>query len=68
MKNPFDDFAEVRCPKCNKLLFKIKGVALVEIICPRCPNSRKVLYPDFDRASLVPVIRTTIAIQAPTGG
>lgn len=28
----------IRCPKCNKLLFKgeLKGYLVFEIICPRC--------------------------------
>ncbi|TXH55828.1 MAG: Com family DNA-binding transcriptional regulator [Desulfurellales bacterium] len=55
--NPLLEFREVRCPTCNKLLFKIRGIAEVEILCPRChaPNNR-VLYPDMKSVRLTPVI------------
>lgn len=32
----FLDWVDVRCPDCNKLLFKIYGLAVVETVCPRC--------------------------------
>lgn len=31
-----DDFTDVRCPRCNCLLFRVRGMAEVEIICRRC--------------------------------
>lgn len=32
-----DEFKEVRCPSCKRLLFKIEGLGcIVEIICPKC--------------------------------
>lgn len=38
---------EVRCPKCNKLLFKVSwGVAGIEIMCNRC--STLVQWPGMD--------------------
>lgn len=62
--NLFLEFREVRCPKCNKLLFKIRGVAEVEVVCPRCqaPNN-KVLYPDLETVKLVPVIRSAMEVR-----
>lgn len=64
--NSYWEFREVRCPKCNKLLFKMRGIAEVEIVCPRCPApNNKVVYPDFDAVKLVPVIRSVTAIRVP---
>jgi phage FluMu protein Com len=34
----YTDLIEVRCPHCNKLLFKVKGVAVIEIVCKRCSS------------------------------
>ena len=31
------DWLEVRCPECDKLLFKVIWLgAIIEIVCPRC--------------------------------
>lgn len=27
---------EIRCANCNRLLAKVEGLALIEIVCPRC--------------------------------
>lgn len=51
----FSGFQEVRCPSCNKLLFRVIGITVVEIVCPRC--SKKVLWPDLDAVKLLPVVR-----------
>lgn len=62
--NPFLDFQEVRCPSCNKLLFRVRGVAEVEIVCPRCPGSKKVLWPDFALVRFIPVIQRSLTIPS----
>lgn len=67
--NPLLEFREVRCPKCNKLLFKMRGIAEVEIVCPRCPApNNKVLYPDLDTIKFVPVMRNVLSIRMPVAG
>ncbi len=38
------DFMDVRCPNCNRLLFRIKGLAIIETTCKRCPG-QKVIFP-----------------------
>lgn len=41
-----NEFQEVRCPECNKLLFKVAGLgARIEIVCARCGT--KVLWPSM---------------------
>ncbi|MGW8177384.1 MAG: Com family DNA-binding transcriptional regulator [bacterium] len=35
---------DVRCPNCNRLLFKIEGLAKVETVCKRCRTL--VVWPD----------------------
>jgi len=40
-KNP-SPYAEVRCASCNRLLFKLKGTASIEIVCPRCKIVNKI--------------------------
>ncbi|MGN0905347.1 MAG: Com family DNA-binding transcriptional regulator [Alphaproteobacteria bacterium] len=48
----------IRCPKCNKLLFKANS-AEVEIKCPRCGtlNTIKVLNRSIPKASEPPLYK-----------
>ncbi len=52
---PDPNLSEVRCPGCNKLLFRWGAIdAKIEIVCPRC------LFPVVLRA------RTPLPVARPT--
>lgn len=40
------EWHDVRCPNCGRLLFRIKGLAIVETVCKRC--SCKSIWPDLN--------------------
>jgi phage FluMu protein Com len=40
---------QIRCPNCNKLLFKQDLKGLAEIICPRCKTKLLLIFPKGDR-------------------
>lgn len=45
---------QVRCPKCNRLLFKLEGgAAQVEIMCPRCKQLTSVTVGNQQRPDLL---------------
>jgi len=44
---------EIRCIHCHKLLCKVRGIAEIEISCPRC--SSLVLWPDLSISILVKI-------------
>lgn len=57
------DWKEIRCVSCNRLLLKVRGIAEIETICPRC--SSKVMWPDLTRVVLVPVpVKKVLAVPA----
>jgi len=56
--DPIDEMRVVRCPKCDRFLFRVRGIAEIEIMCPRC--SSLVLWPDLSVTVLL--VKPTIAI------
>ncbi len=57
---------QVRCPECNKLLLKVKGIAEIETVCPRC--SSKVLWPDLEKVTVLrPIAVLTCAARGSMG-
>lgn len=36
---------DVRCPICGRLLFRVSGVAIIEIVCPKC--GAMILWPNL---------------------
>lgn len=47
----FQDLRDVRCPKCTRLLFRVRGVAEIEAVCSRCKS--KVVWPDLNCSLIV---------------
>lgn len=50
------EMREIRCPKCSRLLLRIRGVAELEIVCHRC--GAKIKWPNLDLAVIVQEART----------
>lgn len=51
------EMREIRCPKCRRLLLKVRGIAEIEIVCHRCGSL--VIWPQLNLA--------VIATDAQTG-
>jgi ribosomal protein S27E len=51
------DFREVRCPKCHRLLLKVRGIAEISIVCHRCGSL--VIWPALDLAIVVQEAQTS---------
>jgi phage FluMu protein Com len=41
---------EVHCPECGRMLFKVRGLALVETKCPKC--KALVQWPRLDAVTM----------------
>jgi len=50
------EMREIRCPRCKRLLLKVRGAAEIEIVCHRC--GAKVQWPNLDMAIVVQEART----------
>lgn len=42
------EMREIRCPKCRRLLLKVRGIAEIEIVCHRCGSL--VIWPQLNLA------------------
>lgn len=45
------EFRELRCPKCRRLLLKVRGIAEIEVVCHRC--GAKVIWPNLEMVVVV---------------
>lgn len=66
------NWREVRCPSCTKLIARVSGVAIIELVCMRCKT--RFVWPDLSKAFAVnePVVKAinvlhgTRMVTAPT--
>lgn len=60
------EFHIIRCPNktCNKFLFRVCGMAYVEVICPRC--KAKIMWPDPRQVSALQAVVLPIPLPAPS--